>query len=128
MILVDSSVWIQVFSKSPGQDLVKKISSAKKKKELTTCGLIFLEVVRGARNKREYDELSEEFQAMNWVPTGHNDWFFACEMGFQLAKHGWHPPATDLLIAAVAIQNKCRLLHRDRDFDPIARYFPLRTF
>ena len=33
----------------------------------------------------------------------------------------------DCLIAAIAIRNDVPVLHRDRDYDVIARYFPLRV-
>lgn len=32
----------------------------------------------------------------------------------------------DCLIAAIAIRNDVPVLHRDRDYDAIARHFPLR--
>ena len=34
---------------------------------------------------------------------------------------------TDCLIAAIAIRNDVPVLHRDRDYDAIARHFPLRV-
>ena len=34
---------------------------------------------------------------------------------------------TDCLIAAIAIRNDVPVLHRDRDYDVIARHFPLRV-
>ena len=34
---------------------------------------------------------------------------------------------TDCLIAAIAIRNDVPVLHRDRDYDLIARHFPLRV-
>ncbi|MGH3262719.1 MAG: PIN domain-containing protein, partial [Trebonia sp.] len=33
----------------------------------------------------------------------------------------------DCLIAAIAIRNDVPVLHRDRDYDSIARHFPLRV-
>lgn len=33
----------------------------------------------------------------------------------------------DCLIAAIAIRNNVPVLHRDRDYDVIARHFPLRV-
>jgi predicted nucleic acid-binding protein len=32
---------------------------------------------------------------------------------------------SDCLVAAIAIRNDVPVLHRDRDYDVIARYFPL---
>lgn len=35
--------------------------------------------------------------------------------------------STDCLIAAIAIRNDIPVLHRDRDYDVIAKHFPLRV-
>lgn len=125
-LLVDSSAWIQSFSKHPEAFITDKILTAKKNKCLTTCGMVYLEVLRGSRNKEEWKELSEEFQAMVWMPVEDHHWHLASQMGFQLLRKGLKPPATDLLIAAVAIQEGCQLLHKDKHFVQIAQYFPLR--
>lgn len=125
-LLVDSSAWIQVLSKQPNSQLVDAIVTAKKEKRLATCGMIYLEVLRGSRNKEEFAELQEEFQAMFWFQTENSHWGLASQMGFQLSKKGFNPPATDLLISAVAIEEGCQLLHKDKHFMQIRQYFPLR--
>jgi predicted nucleic acid-binding protein len=125
-VLVDSSVWIHCLSKRPPQKYLQQISLAKRSRSLATCEMIFLEVVRGARTKKEFNELKEEFYAMNWLSLQNENWNFACEMGFELARKGLHPPNTDLLIAAIAIQTNSFLLHCDKDFDRIASYYPLK--
>ncbi len=127
-LLVDSSAWIQSFSKHPNASVTQVILDAKKSKRLATCGIIYCEVLRGSRNKEEWKELFEEFQAMVWLPIEDLHWHFASQMGFQLLRKGLMPPATDLLIAAVAIQDKCPLLHQDKHFIQIAEYFPLRAY
>lgn len=126
LLLVDSSTWIQTFSKQPNPKLAHQILGAKKNKRLATCGMIYLEVCRGGRTKKEFQEIEEEFLAMHWLTIEDLHWQMACEMGFQLMQKGLHPPATDLLIAAVAIQYDCQLLQQDKHFLQIAKYFPLR--
>ena len=125
-LLVDSSAWIQSFSKHPDESIVKTILGAKKNKRLSTCGMICLEVLRGTRSKVEYTEIKEEFQAMTWLPIEDSHWDIAGQIGFLLAQKGLSPPSTDLLIAAVAIHEDCQLLHKDKHFVQIAHYFPLR--
>lgn len=125
-VLVDSSVWISCFLKNPPQYFVERIVAAKEEKVIATCGLIYLEVVRGARDKKEFQEFSEEFHSLHWLPVTEEHWDLAGKMGFELSRKGYHPPNTDLLIAAVAVTNKCVLLQRDKDFEHIAKFFPLR--
>ena len=125
-LLVDSSAWIQTFSKQPDTKLSQAILKAQKNRLLATCGIIYLEVVRGARHTEEWKQLREEFQAMHWLTIEETHWDMACQMGFQLRQKGLTPPATDLLIAAVCIESRCQLLHQDKHFVQIAQYFPLR--
>ena len=125
-LLVDSSAWIQAFSRKPEKKLQNILRDAKDAHRLSTCGIIFLEVVRGGRTPREYEELQEEFHSMHWLSTEEEHWSMATDMGFQLAKKGFRPPSTDLLIASLAISTDCELLHCDRHFDQIAQFFPLR--
>lgn len=124
-LLVDSSAWLDFFSKNPDLRIAAEITDAKKSKVLATCGMIQLEVVRGARNDAGYKDLMEEFQAMLWLSTENHHWDLAGEMGTKLARKGIHPPATDLLIAALTMNYQCLLLHRDRHFLQIAKHFPL---
>lgn len=127
LLLIDSSAWIQAFSKHPNPKVIQQILTAKKSKRLATCGMIYLEVCRGGRTKREFQEIKEEFLSMHWLTIEGIHWQLASEMGFQMLQKGLHPPATDLLITAVAIQYGCQLLHQDKHFLQIAKYFPLRT-
>lgn len=126
LLLVDSSVWINCLSNKPVTKNVEIVHHAKKQKKLATCDIIHLEVVRGARSQTEWDELSEEFHAMHFLHFEAEDYKKACHMGFTLARNGFHPPATDLLIAQIAIRNRCQLLHQDKDFLAIARHYPLK--
>jgi len=128
LLLVDSSAWIGAFSKHPPSSVVRAIVDSKKNKNLATCGMICLEVLRGSRTEKEFSELREEFEAMHWLPITDGHWDLASHMGFQLQKKGFKPPATDLLISAVCIENRCQLLHQDKHFKQIAQYFPLRLF
>lgn len=125
-LLVDSSVWIQSFSKKPNHSHLIIIKSAAEAKNIATCEVIVLEVVRGVKNESEYAQLSDEFAAMTIFSVNPEHWTLATKMGYQLSRKGFQPPSTDLLIASVAIIENCTLLHQDKDFTNIARYFPLK--
>lgn len=125
-LLVDSSVWIQCFSKRPDPHHVQVIELHKQAATLATCDMVRMEVLRGARDKREFVELSDEFSAMQQCPIDTADWRSAEEMGHLLAKKGIHPPGADLLIATTVLRRKHVLLHRDRHYTAIAKHFPLK--
>lgn len=126
-ILLDSSVWIHIYSKFPNPKVKKIVLQAKKQGRLITCGMVYLEVVRGCRDEKEFGEYHDEFYSLPWISVDDLHWELATKMGFQLSRKGYRPPATDLLIAALAIEKKCQLLHQDKHFDQIAEYFPLRV-
>ena len=125
-LLADSSAWISYFTKTSDDPLAEAIQRAKKEKRLAICGMIFLEIIRGCRSTKEFGELSEELQSLLWLSVEEAHWGLAGKIGFYMAQKGIHPPATDLLIGAVAIQCQCQLLHRDKHFNQIAKYFPVR--
>jgi predicted nucleic acid-binding protein len=126
LLLVDSSVWIQSFSKKPNVkhlDIIKAVIEAE---VIATCDVVILEVLRGARSEAEYKDLMDKFSAMRVFSVHGEHWELASKMGHQLSRKGFNPPSTDLIIAAVAIIEKCELLHQDKDFKTMAKYFPLK--
>lgn len=125
-LMVDSSVWIQSFSKKPNQKHLEIIKAAVDLKNIATCEVIILEVVRGAKNEAEYAELWDQFHAMSIFSIKSEHWILATKMGYQLSRKGFRPPSMDLLIASVAIVENGILLHQDKDFTNIAKYFPLK--
>jgi len=55
-------------------------------------------------------------------------WEQAYELGFSLRRKGLTIPTVDLIIAALAIENKSLLLHYDEHYEMIVPHFPtLRT-
>jgi predicted nucleic acid-binding protein len=52
----------------------------------------------------------------------------SAELGFKLRRKGITSSAIDILIATLAMDYQCALLHKDSDFDRIARYSSLVCF
>jgi len=52
----------------------------------------------------------------------------AADIHRQMRKKGITTGKTnDCLIAATVLEHRCRLLHHDKDFAPIEKFFPLRV-
>lgn len=51
-------------------------------------------------------------------------WEQGYEIAFSFRKKGLTIPATDLIIAAVAIENNSMILHHDEHYEMIAQYYP----
>ena len=90
-----------------------------------TCEMIILELVGGTRTEREYQELCEDLEALQQFAITELVWRSAYWIAHTLRRRGLSIPATDHLIAAVAMNYPCRLLHRDKHFDLLARHVAL---
>ncbi len=125
MILVDTSIWIDVLDGSLGaclepEDLVR----------FATCGPIIQEVVQGIRQASAAARIARSLMAMERLsdPLPADVFLLAADIYRTGRRRGRTIRSpVDCLIAAVAIENDVPVWHRDRDFDAIARFTPLRA-
>ncbi len=123
MILPDTSVWIELLNSRP----VKRL----REDDLlgfVTCGPVLQEVLQGLRFGPASEAFWEAFVALPRVsdPLGAETFLEAAEIYRQGRRRGYTiRSSTDCLIAAIAIQNRAMVWHRDRDFRLISRYTSL---
>jgi predicted nucleic acid-binding protein len=127
MILVDTTVWIDLFS---GKDSVctRKLKKAiEEEEDLCTCGLIMTEVLQGIRNDSDFSKTLAILQDLLYLLMCQETFLRAAEIYRSCRKRGLTIRKTnDCIIAAVCIDNTAFLLHNDRDFNAIARHSPLQ--
>ena len=86
---------------------------------------ILLEYLNGARNLTEYARFTEALGATQVLETGPEAWRRALEVHALLAASGaGHQRSVrlvDLIVAAVAEQHACPVVHCDKDYERIAR-------
>lgn len=123
MTLVDTSVWIELLAgrfERPTEDHFSQFA---------TCGPIVQEVLQGLRPGRDGTAFQESLLALPCLgdPMPLGLFLDAAEI-YREGRRKGHTirSTTDCLIAAIAIENGIPIWHRDRDFDAIARYTPLR--
>jgi hypothetical protein len=90
--------------------------------------MVILELVGGTRSESEYRELCEDLEALQQCPITESVWRSAYRMTYTLRRKGLSIPATDQLIAAVAVHYSCSLLHCDNHFDLLARHVRLPVY
>jgi predicted nucleic acid-binding protein len=61
------------------------------------------------------------------LPTAEDTWDDAAVLGMRMRRAGLVTQSSDLLIAAVGLRAGATILHRDRDFDLIAKHAPLKV-
>lgn len=126
MYLVDTSVWIDVFRRPARVDLEVLIDV----EEVVTCLPVMQEVLQGFRDNRAFRLARDAMRALPIVeaPLGAAAFDDAVDL-YRLARRGGVTvrSSVDCLIAVCAVRNDLTVLHRDRDFDRLARIAPLRT-
>jgi predicted nucleic acid-binding protein len=125
MILVDTSIWIELLAGKPRyvvqeEDLLRFV----------TCGPVAQEVLQGLRPGLQSDAFRTAFLAIPVVgdPVPLAVYLSAADIYRQGRKRGITIRSSkDCLIAAIAIDQGIPVWHRDRDFRVIARYTGLEA-
>ncbi len=127
MILVDSSMWIDFFSSSPGRagnELRRMIEQAE---PFALTGVVAAEILQGLIR----DEGRIEGYLAMWEmlePKGFSTYREAAAI-FRLARSkGISLTTIDTLIAAIAIERDASLFSLDKEFLRVSRITPLRLY
>ena len=121
MILADTSVWIELLN---GR-LAKKIAIEDVMLRIATCAPVVQEVTQGLRPGPQQDAFRLAFLALPCLsdPLPLHTFLAAADIYAQARRKGCTVRASaDCLIAAIAIENRVPVWHRDRDFAVIAKY------
>ena len=126
MILVDSSLWIDLFIDS------KRFSDAEARiGEFAVCGPIVQEMLQGLDPKNAASTgLRDAFLALPKLcdPLPLELFLEAAQIFMDGRRRGYTiRSGVDCLIAAIAIHSDVEVWHRDLDFTTIARYTRLRA-
>ena len=125
MILVDTSVWIEVFRSRRPLDLEATLDF----EDVVTCLPIVQEVLQGFRDEDPYRRARDAMLSLPMVesPLG-SDVFLEAAGLYRAARRDGKTvrSSVDCLIAACAIRHDLEVLHRDRDFGVISRISALR--
>lgn len=126
MVLVDTSVWIEVFRKPSRIRLEASVDFD----DVVTCLPVIQEVLQGFRDEGAFGRARESMRALPIVESPLREEVFL--HAADLYRAGRRAGLTirsgiDCVIAACAIRNHLDVLHHDRDYDEIARISPLQT-
>ncbi|MBI5896835.1 MAG: PIN domain-containing protein [Desulfobacterales bacterium] len=127
MILVDTSVWIEVLKDKTGKT-IKLFRDRVGTEIVVFCRYIQLELLQGAANELEWNRLDEYLASQYYLEASANTWRNAARLYFDLRKSGITVRSPiDCCIASIALETQALLLHRDRDFEKIAKISPLEN-
>ena len=125
MILVDTSVWIEIFRDKTGH-VVKAFQKRTRSENYAISRFNQLELLQGARNEKEWELLDDYLMTQYYLDASDITWQQAARIFFELRRKGVtiNSPI-DCCIAQIALEFSAVLLHRDKDFEKISRIRPL---
>ena len=119
MILADSNIMIDYF-RSRTSELAKKIDSL----SVAICGTVRAEILHGARDNAEIDDMLSAFTTFDNLPNDDYDWDGVGFMLQSLRSHGYRVPLPDAVIAFTAIKYDIPLWTNDRHFKTLQAFYP----
>ena len=128
MILVDTSAWIDFFAGRELPHVAKLEQAILDNEDLALSGIILTEIFQGIADDTTYRRVRRYLSVLIMLPMPEPVFVRAAELYRKLRKQGITIRKTnDCIIAATALEHHCELLHNDKDFAPIAKYFSLKT-
>ena len=125
--LIDTSAWLFALKRDFVPEVKNRIDLLLKNNPVVTTGIINLEIISGARTKKEFQRLKDRFNALDLIESDESIWQKACELGFNLRRKGVTIPHTDILIAACALQSGSIIVHADAHFDMMAKHAVIKV-
>lgn len=127
MIVVNSSVWIAHFR----NEACPAVASLRNENpsDIVVGDLVLLECLQGARDERHAAQIESTLTAFTLEPM------LSAQLALDAARNyrslralGLTPRKTiDVIVATFCIKHGYRLLHQDRDFDPMAAHLGLKV-
>ena len=126
MVLIDISIWINVFKDKNGvytSDLYQELGG----RDIVLTRFQQLELLQGCRNENEWQKLGEYLDGQDYVEMHSTTWQAAARIYFDLRKKGITiRNVVDCCIAQIAMEHRILLIHDDRDFTVIGDHRPLQ--
>ena len=129
MILADTSAWVEYLRATGSLVHLRLRKLIADEGELVTTEVVMMELIAGEPSREGVTQLRRLLGRFDLLPVeGLADYEAAAEL-YRRCRAGGETvrSLTDCLIAAVAVRSGATLLHRDQDFEVIARHTPLRV-
>jgi predicted nucleic acid-binding protein len=130
VIVVDTSVWIDVLNDSDSPKAVRCVELIEGGEPIALTDIVFTEILQGFRSDREARLVEGHLKAFPVLRLdGLGDFALAAELYRRARRAGVTIRKTlDCLIAAPCVRSGAPILHDDADFDRLAECTPLRLY
>ena len=68
MFLIDSSLWIEYFRSQGSKKIKEMVKDILQKEEAVSCGIIAVEILRGAKNEKDFQSLQDALMSLPQIP------------------------------------------------------------
>jgi predicted nucleic acid-binding protein len=128
MLLVDTSVWIDFFKGVETSGTITLEAQIQAEESISYSGIILQELFQGVSSSKQRNLIEDYFSPFLELFPQKTTYLLAAKI-FRESRANGHPirSSIDCLIAALAIENNCKLLHKDRDFGFIAEVSRLKV-
>ena len=130
MIVVDTSVWIDVLNENSTPQAERCVDLIERGEPVALTDAVLTEVLQGLRSEREAQLVERHLRAFPILRLdGIEDFVLSAELYRAARRAGITIRKTvDCLIAAPCVRTGAPLLHADSDFDLLATCTPLRIY
>jgi predicted nucleic acid-binding protein len=129
VILADTSAWVEYLRATGSPVHLRLRELIADEGDLATTEVVVMELLAGAADAEGVMRLRRFLGRFELLPVeGLADYEAAAEL-YRRCRTGGETvrKLTDCLVAAVALRHGAALLHRDQDFEVLARHTPLRV-
>lgn len=130
MIVVDTSIWIDVLNERDTPQAERCIELIEGGEPIALTDIVVTEILQGFRSDREARLVERHLRAFPILRLdGLDDLVLAADLYRMARRAGITIRKTlDCLIAAPCVRTGAPLLHADSDFDQLAKCTPLRLY
>lgn len=130
MIVVDTSVWIDVLNETPTPQAQRCVELIEAGQPIALTDVILTEVLQGLRSDREAALVERHLRDFPILRLEDLDDFVLAAKLYRAARRAGVTigKTLDCLIAAPCVRTGAPLLHADEDFDRLAHCTPLRIW
>jgi len=114
-VLPDTCAWIDFFS-GKATAPAKLVAAALQNSPVFTCDPVLSELLQGTRGDHDRAALLEAHRSLEYAAATPAVWVRAGDLAAALRRSGTTVPLSDLLIAAIAIEQHLEIITADRHF------------
>jgi predicted nucleic acid-binding protein len=118
LVIIDTSIWVPALRAKDAPEK-QQVAALVRTGEAAIVGVVLVEVMRGARNLPDYEELNEQLRAAYFIDDSEESWLRSARLMFELKLRGETIPLPDAIIAAQALEGDHSLLAKDVHFERV---------